>query len=256
MVLIGAIETEFDIMMDTDDVIDMSSFGKAKEILSKYEINAWFNGQDSIYHWLNQRHQLKDQFQCQASGHHFDASDFEAVKQTYNAIFKAHKRLDILVNNAGIMNDALIGMIRQDDVEITLKVNVASMIYNLQFGARLMMRNKSGSIINTSSIIGLEGSAGQSVYSSSKAAVVGLTYSASKELGPQGIRVNCIAPGYIQTDMTKNFSEEKQTELINKISIKRAGTPLDVAHTVLFLSSEMSNYITGQVIGIDGGMSL
>lgn len=182
-----------------------------------------------------------------------DISNSAQVQDAFKGIFKQYKRLDILVNNAGIMQDALIGMTTESQVTATYEVNVFGMIYCSQYASRLMQRT-GGAIINISSIIGTNGNSGQAVYGSSKAAVIGLTRSLSKELADKNIRVNSIAPGFIDTDMTRVLSEEVIQERITSIKMNRAGTPEDIANVALFLSSELSSYITGQVIGVDGGM--
>jgi 3-oxoacyl-[acyl-carrier protein] reductase len=183
-----------------------------------------------------------------------DVSDPAVVRSFYSEIFKRFKRLDILVNNAGILRDGLLGMIPTELVERTLAVNVAGAIYNLQEASRLMSRKKAGSIVNISSIIGRVGNEGQAVYGASKAAVIGLTLSAAKELAANNIRVNAVAPGFIETDMTRQLPSGKQAERLASIKMKRVGSPEDIANTALFLASDLSAYITGQVIGVDGGM--
>ncbi|MCP5005856.1 MAG: glucose 1-dehydrogenase [Planctomycetes bacterium] len=183
-----------------------------------------------------------------------DVSDPHAVKECYKTIFKQFKRLDILVNNAGVMESALIGVTTSESIRRTNNININGALYNLQYAAKLMMRNKSGSIISISSIVGLKGSGGQIVYSTSKSALVGLTKSAAKEFGKDGIRVNAIAPGFINTDLLKKFSQEKKQLVIDTIALGRIGTPEDVAQCVLFLASDMARYVTGQILGVDGGM--
>jgi 3-oxoacyl-[acyl-carrier protein] reductase len=185
-----------------------------------------------------------------------DVADAAAVGGFYQAIFKAWKRLDILVNNAGILEDALLGMITPELVDRVLGVNTKGAILNLQGAARLMARAKSGSIINLSSIIGTMGNEGQAVYGASKAALLGLTRSAAKELAPSGIRVNAVAPGYIETDMIKHLSPEVHAQRLAQIGMGRIGAPLDIANVVLFLACDLSSYVTGQVLGVDGGMRL
>ncbi len=165
-----------------------------------------------------------------------------------------YKRLDVLVNNAGILRDRLIGMIPDAEIDEVLATNVSGLLRMTQIAARLMTRRKSGSIINLTSIIGRRGNPGNFVYGASKAAVIGATYSAAKELGPLGIRVNAVAPGLIDTAMTADLSNEKRQDFQARIAMGRQGTPEDVASTVLFLASDLSAYITGQVIGIDGGL--
>lgn len=183
-----------------------------------------------------------------------DVADPGQIRDVYQQIFRRHKRLDVLVNNAGIMQDALLGMIPDDVVQQTFAINTFGAIHNLQAAARLMSRAKSGSIINVSSIVGLTGNEGQVVYGASKAAVIGLTRSAAKELAPQNIRVNAVAPGFIETDMTAQLPEEKYEERLASIKMGRIGKPGDVADVILFLASDLSRYVTGQVIGVDGGM--
>jgi 3-oxoacyl-[acyl-carrier protein] reductase len=204
---------------------------------------------------LEQRRQsIRQRFGVQAWTVTADATDAAAVQACYSEVFKQHKKLDVLVNNAGIMQDALIGMISADVIHLVLQTNVAGSLLHLQGAARLMTRAKGGSIINLTSIIGRWGKAGQAVYATSKAAVIGMTLSASKELAPKGIRVNAVAPGMIDTDMTKQLPENRRQDALASIKMGRAGQPEEVAQTILFLASEMASYITGQVIGVDGGM--
>ena len=164
------------------------------------------------------------------------------------------RRLDIMVNNAGVMRDALIGMIQSEDIDETLRVNLRGVINGTQAAARLMLRGKAGSIVNVTSIIGRFGNRGQLVYAASKAGVIGATYSAAKELAPAGVRVNAIAPGFIDTDMIKCVNEEVFTDRMRSIAMGRIGHPEDVADAALFFASDLSRYITGQVLGVDGGM--
>jgi len=164
------------------------------------------------------------------------------------------KRLDILVNNAGILRDKLIGMISDAEIEELFDVNVIGLIKITQLAARLMMRRKSGSIVNVSSIVGRRGNSGQTVYSATKSAVIGATFSAAKELAPLNIRVNAVAPGLIQTSMIESIPEDKRKSLESHIAMGRVGSPQDVANTILFLASDLSSYVTGQVIGVDGGL--
>jgi 3-oxoacyl-[acyl-carrier protein] reductase len=185
-----------------------------------------------------------------------DAADSKQVAALYQAVFKRWKRLDVLVNSAGILRDALIGMISDELIRETIQVNLVGSIYHLQGAAKLMGRAKSGSIVNLTSIVGVEGNEGQAVYAASKAGVIGLTLAASKELAPQGIRVNAIAPGFIHTDMTAQLPPEKYELRSSLIRMKRVGTPEDVARAVLFLASDLSSYVTGQVIGVDGSMQI
>ena len=182
-----------------------------------------------------------------------DSSEPEQIRATYRRIRSDFGRLDVLVNNAGIMTGAFIGTITEDLIDRTLAVNASGPIHHLQAAARLM-RKSGGSIVNMTSIIGREGNSGQVVYAASKAAVIGMTLSAAKELASQGIRVNAIAPGFIDTDMTSALPPDNREQTLAAIGLGRAGTPEDVAKVVLFLASDLSAYVTGQVIGVDGGM--
>ena len=172
----------------------------------------------------------------------------------YQAIFKRFKRLDVLVHCAGLMRDALLGMSGEELIRETIQVNLVGAIYHLQGAAKLMARARSGSIVNMTSIVGVEGLEGLSVYAASKAGVVGLTLAAAKELAAQGIRVNAVAPGFIQTDMTAHYPPERVANTVANIRLGRAGTPADVASTVVFLASDLASYVTGQVVGVDGSM--
>ncbi len=204
---------------------------------------------------LEQRQEeLKKEFNVDADGYFFDVGDWDAAQNCYSSIFKKYKKLDILVNNAGTLEDNLVGMIRKENITNTFSTNTTGVIYNLQLAARLMMRNKSGSIINISSLVGKVGNEGQVVYGGSKAAVIGITLSAARELAPMNIRVNAIAPGFIDTDFIKPLSPEIYQQRLNSVKMKRIGQPEDVANAALFLASDLSSYITGQVLGVDGGM--
>ena len=184
------------------------------------------------------------------------SADSAAVKACYAEIFREFRRLDVLVNNAGILRSGLLGMIPDSTIREVLDTNVAGCVYHLQAASRLMARNQTGSIINMTSIFGLRGDPGHTVYSASKAALIGLTLSAAKELGPKGIRVNAIAPGFILTDMTGSLTEEQLRQRRSGIRLGRAGKPEDVANAVLFLASDLASYISGQVLGVDGAMTL
>ncbi|HIW34700.1 MAG TPA: SDR family oxidoreductase [Candidatus Paenibacillus intestinavium] len=184
----------------------------------------------------------------------YDVRDTSEIKNAFVWIKKNVGQLDVLVNNAGVLEAALLGMVHEQQMSNTFAINIEAVIYHMQFASRLMTRQKQGSIINMSSIIGRSGDIGQVVYGSSKAAVIGATYSAAKELGSHNIRVNVVAPGFIDTDMTKELSEEKYAQRLSGITMNRFGKPEEVANTILFLASDLSSYVTGQVIGVDGGI--
>ena len=184
----------------------------------------------------------------------FDINDYEAVSDGIRKVYSLHKKIDVLVNNAGIAPSGLTGFTDPKVIESTFNTNVLSLINITQLAVKLMLRKGSGSIINLSSIMGVNGASGMSSYSASKAAVIGFTKSLSKEVAAKNIRVNAIAPGFIDTDMARGIDEKLYEERLSSIGMKRIGSPEDVANMALFLASEMSSYITGQVIGVDGGM--
>ncbi len=186
---------------------------------------------------------------------YMDVTDCVAIKELFMQIKKLHGRLDVLVNNAGIMSDALLGMITEDQMQNTFTTNVFANINMMKYSTKLMTRQKSGSIINLSSIMGVTGNSGQIVYSSSKGAVIAMTKSAAKELAPYQIRVNAIAPGIIATDMLYSVPKEKLAKLQEKVGMGYIGDPIEIAKTALFLASDLSTYISGQIIGVDGMMS-
>ena len=181
-----------------------------------------------------------------------DITQLDSVKKVLMDIYKKENKIDILVNNAGVMNDALLGMISGDMIQEMFNVNVFSVIHMTQFVSRFMKRQKNGCIINIASIVGIEGNEGQSVYSATKGAVISFTKSAAKELARDGIRVNAIAPGIIDTSLLDNVPEEKMKQRLSAVCMGRIGQPGDIAKVALFLASSMSEYISGQVIRVDG----
>lgn len=186
--------------------------------------------------------------------HYMDVTDKEAVKALVMRVKKECGRIDVLVNNAGVMQDAMIPMITDGQIDTTFRVNVYSMIYFIQYVTKIMKRQKSGSIINAASIMGLGGNYAQLVYAASKGAVIALTKSAAKELAQDGIRVNAIAPGTVDTNLLKNVPEETLQYIQSKIYMGRLAKPEEVANAYLFLASDLSGYISGQVLGVDGMM--
>lgn len=185
-----------------------------------------------------------------------DVADPSCAEAACNRAKEAFGRIDILVNNAGITRDKLMIKMSPEDFGQVVDVNLKGSFYFMKAAGAVMMKQRAGSIINTSSISGLRGNPAQINYSASKAGIVGMTRSAAKELGRRNIRVNAIAPGFIETDMTGVLTQEQKDAAAKNISLRRTGTPQDVAGTILFLASDWSSYITGQVIGVDGGMIL
>ena len=182
-----------------------------------------------------------------------DIINGEAFSDAIINISKKFKKLDILVNNAGITSDSLIMRMSKEQWHSVIQTNLDANYYGIKSAIKPMIKNKFGRIINITSIIGLTGNVGQANYAASKAGLIGMTKSIAKEVGSRGITVNCIAPGWIDTNMTSNLPENSKKELLNKIPLKKIGKPEDIACAVLFLASDEAGYITGQTITIDGG---
>ena len=189
-------------------------------------------------------------------GYASNAANFEDTHKVVEEIVKDFGRIDILVNNAGITRDGLMMRMCVAQWDMVINVNLKSAFNFIHACTPVMMRQKSGSIINMSSVVGVSGNAGQTNYSASKAGMIGLAKSIAKELGSRGIRANCIAPGFIITEMTQQLSEEVRKEWAAQIPLKRGGTPEDVANVCTFLASDLSSYVTGQVIHVCGGMNM
>ncbi len=184
-----------------------------------------------------------------------NAANFEDTHNVVENIVKDFGRIDILVNNAGITRDGLMMRMSEQQWDMVINVNLKSAFNFVHAVTPVMMKQKSGSIINMSSVVGVSGNAGQANYSASKAGMIGLAKSISAELGSRGIRANAIAPGFIITEMTHQLPEEVRKEWAEKIPLKRGGTPEDVANVCVFLGSELSSYVSGQVINVCGGMN-
>lgn len=191
----------------------------------------------------------------QAKGFASDASSAEDTDRVVKEILGAFDRVDILVNNAGITKDNLLMRMSEGDWDAVMNVNLKSVFNLTKAIQRHMLKNRQGSIINMSSVVGVNGNAGQSNYSASKAGIIGFTKSVAQELGSRNIRCNAIAPGFIETEMTEKLSEEVRKEWAQQIPLRRGGKPEDVARTAVFLASDLSSYVTGQVIHVCGGMS-
>jgi len=189
-------------------------------------------------------------------GFESDASDFEDTHKIVDEIVTVFGKIDILVNNAGITRDTLLMRMEEEMWDLVIKVNLKSVFNFTKAVQKYMLKSRSGSIINMSSVVGVNGNAGQTNYSASKAGIIGFTKSVAKEIGSRNVRCNAIAPGFIITDMTDKLPDNVKEEWIKTIPLKRGGLPEDVANVALFLASDMSSYVTGQVLHVCGGMSV
>ena len=193
-------------------------------------------------------------FGVKAKGYRSDASDFEAAEKLISEMVADFGSLDVLVNNAGITRDNLLMRMNEEMWDSVINVNLKSVFNTVKAATRTFMKQKSGSIINMTSVVGINGNAGQANYAASKAGIIGFTKSVALELGSRNIRTNAIAPGFIETEMTAKLDEKTVQSWRDAIPLKRGGSPEDVAECAVFLGSDMSAYITGQVLQVDGGM--
>jgi 3-oxoacyl-[acyl-carrier protein] reductase len=192
---------------------------------------------------------------CKGKGYASDASSFDGSQQFIDEVMKDFGKVDILVNNAGITRDNLMLRMSELDWDLVLTINLKSAFNLVKAVQRGMLKQRSGVIINMSSVVGVNGNAGQANYSASKAGMIGFTKSIAQELGSRNIRCNAIAPGFIETEMTAKLSDEVRKEWAQTIPLRRGGTPADVANVATFLASDLSSYVSGQVISVCGGMS-
>lgn len=183
-----------------------------------------------------------------------DVSDFEAAERMVKEVADAYGRIDILINNAGITRDNLLLRMKEADWDAVLNTNLKGVFNCTKAVTKIMMKQRSGKIVNMTSVIGLSGNAGQANYAAAKAGVIGFTKSMAKELANRGICVNAVAPGFIDTDMTANLPEQMKDDALKKIPLAKLGSPGDVAGAVMFLVSDAASYITGQTLNVDGGM--
>jgi 3-oxoacyl-[acyl-carrier protein] reductase len=188
-------------------------------------------------------------------GYKSDCTNLNSVKKTVKKILKYFKRIDVLVNNVGIKKDSLLLNMKEKDWDTVIKTNLTTIFYVTKEVAKNMIKNRNGSIINIGSIVGLIGNFGQCNYSTSKSGIIGFTKSIALELGSRNIRCNVVSPGLIFTDMIKSLSKKKIKEWKNRISLKRIGNVKDVANACLFLASDLSSYITGEILNVNGGIS-
>lgn len=185
-----------------------------------------------------------------------DAADFEGAGETIEEVVSEWGSLDILVNNAGITKDGLLLRLKEEDWDAVIGTNLKSVFNYCKSAYRQMMKQRSGKIINMASIVGVSGNAGQTNYAASKAGIIGFSKSLAKELGSRGINVNVVAPGYVETDMTGALSDEAREAMLSSVVLGRPATPEDIANAVLFLASDASDYITGHVLHVDGGLAM
>lgn len=185
-----------------------------------------------------------------------NVSDYDACQEMITNIIKDYKTIDILVNNAGITRDGLIMKMSSEDFDAVLSTNLKGCFHTIRHASRYFLKQRAGKIINISSVSGILGNAGQANYSASKAGVIGLTKSVARELASRGINVNAVAPGYVTTEMTEAMTDSAREAVLSQIPLQRPGTTKDIAEAVLFLASPASDYITGQVLSVDGGMAI
>lgn len=198
--------------------------------------------------------ELQERHQVEIMPIYFDMADNDAIKAAAREIQKAKRQIDILVNIAGITQDAIFQMVTMEQMQETFQVNFFSQVMFSQYIVKLMLRSGKGSVIFTSSITGIDGNMGQLSYGASKAAIISAMKTMSEELGPKGIRVNAIAPGVIKTPMTEVLEERVINEKLKKSKLRRIGIAEEVSNLIMFLASDLSDYVTGQVVRIDGGI--
>lgn len=220
---------------------------------AKQGANVAFTYSSSVDAATALENELKE-FGVKAKGYQSNAADFNAAQELANDVLKEFETIDILVNNAGITKDNLLMRISEEDFDKVIEVNLKSVFNLTKAVIRPMMKQRGGSIINMSSVVGLKGNAGQTNYAASKAGIVGFSKSVALELGSRNVRSNVIAPGFIETEMTDKLDEKTVQGWRDAIPLKRGGTPEDIANACVFLASDMSSYITGQTLSVDGGM--
>jgi 3-oxoacyl-[acyl-carrier protein] reductase len=189
-----------------------------------------------------------------AESQYFNVANTEDTAKHIKQIAEKYGRLDVMINNAGLTRDALVLRMKEEDWDLVLNVNLKGVFNCAQAAAKIMTRQRSGSMVNVASVTGVIGNIGQANYSASKAGVIGLTKTLARELALRNVRVNAVAPGFIETDMTKDMPEKAIENFLNMIPLKRAGKPEDVAEAVAFLASDAASYLTGQVLHVGGGM--
>jgi 3-oxoacyl-[acyl-carrier protein] reductase len=224
------------------------------ELFAKNGCNIAFTFASSVEKARAFEAELSSQFGVKAIGYQSDAANFTAAQTLVDQVLVDFGNIDILINNAGITKDTLIMRMNEEQWDDVINTNLKSAFNMTKACLKTFLKNRAGSIINMSSVIGVTGNAGQANYAASKAGMIGLTKSVAKELGSRNVRCNALAPGFIQTEMTSSLDENVVKQWVEGIPLKRGGTTQDVANACLFLASDMSSYITGQTINICGGM--
>lgn len=223
------------------------------EVFAKQGANVAFTYSSSVEAALSLEKELSV-LGVKAKGYQSNAANFDAAQELAVAVLEEFGSIDILINNAGITKDNLLMRISEEDFDKVIEINLKSVFNLTKAVIRPMMKQRSGSIINMSSVVGLKGNAGQANYAASKAGIIGFSKSVALELGSRNIRSNVIAPGFIETEMTAKLDEETVKGWRAAIPLKRGGSPQDIANACVFLASDMSSYITGQTLSVDGGM--
>lgn len=223
------------------------------EVFAKQGANVAFTYSSSV----ESANQLEEELKAMgvnAKGYKSNAANFEEAQKLVDSVLEDFGTIDVLINNAGITKDNLLMRMSEEDFDSVIDINLKSVFNMTKAVQRTMLKNRNGSIINMSSVVGVKGQAGQANYAASKAGMIGFTKSIALELGSRNIRCNAIAPGFIETEMTAKLGEEVTKAWKDAIPLKRGGSPEDIANVCLFLASDMSAYITGQVLNVDGGM--
>jgi 3-oxoacyl-[acyl-carrier protein] reductase len=222
-------------------------------VLAKHGANIAFTYSSSVDSAISLTEEISA-LNVKCKGYQSNAASFEDSQKLVDQILLDFDNIDVLINNAGITKDNLLMRMTEEDFDKVIDVNLKSVFNMVKAVQRTFLKNKSGSIVNISSIVGVKGNAGQANYAASKAGIIGFSKSIALELGSRNIRSNVIAPGFIQTEMTEKLNQDVVNQWISGIPLKRGGTTEDVANLCLFLSSDLSSFITGQVINVDGGM--
>jgi 3-oxoacyl-[acyl-carrier protein] reductase len=223
------------------------------EVFAKHGANVAFTYNSSVEAATSLENELKS-YGVKAKGYQSNAANFDAAQELAKNVLEEFGSIDVLINNAGITKDNLLLRISEEDFDKVIEVNLKSVFNLTKAVIRPMMKQRKGSIINMSSIVGVKGNAGQTNYAASKAGIIGFTKSVALELGSRNVRCNAIAPGFIETEMTAALPEETVSAWREAIPLKRGGSPEDIANACVFLASDMSAYITGQTLNVDGGM--